>query len=263
MNKAIGTSTIKTLQRDQYGALNLRQVLPPELQTQVAAFTAAAVKAGLLPEPFINGNAKEYECLNLDTYDVLIFRGKVKSLVVQVRTFWKNVRKGYSRSGKDYFLITRIGRKITMQTAEKATCAKRAKNTTALGQLVQHYLGKQTIACKKPATPITTAYKVLAKTADGRLIGAYDDSEYKLGKWRSVAAEHTHDDGFFDYLDDALSLNATKRNHAFPESLATGKTLVLCKVEIKGKEIEYGGGKWAAPRLRVIEELGEVATTIN
>lgn len=153
MNKSIVISTINALQRDQYGALNLRQVLSPELQTQVAAFTAAAVKAGLLPESFIAGNAKEYECLNLDTFDVLIFRGKVKALVVQVRTFWKNVKKGYSRSGKNYFLITRTGRKITAQVAEKATCAKRAKNTTALGQLVQHYLGKQTIACKSPPRP--------------------------------------------------------------------------------------------------------------
>jgi len=263
MNKAIDISTTDTLQRDQYGALNLRQVLPPELQAQVAAFTAAAVKAGLLPEPFITGNAKEYECLNLDTYDVLIFRGKVKSLVVQVRTFWKNVRKGYSRSGKDYFLITRTGRKITMQVAEKTTCAKRAKNTTALGQLVQYYLGKQTIACKKPTTPNTTAYKVLAKTTDGRLIGAYDDSEYKLGKWRSVAAKPALDGGFYDYLDEALSLNATKRGLAFAESLATGKTLVRCKVEIKGKEIEFGGGKWAASRLRVIEVVGEVAITLD
>jgi len=219
----------------------------------------AAVKAGDLPKPFIHDDAIQYECLNLDTYDVLIFRGKVKSIVVQVQTFWKNVRKGNTLSAKDYYLVTRSGRKFMAHVAEKATCAKRAKNTTALGQLVQHYLGKRTIACKKPATPITTAYKVLAKTTDGRLIGAYDDSEYKLGKWRSVAAKPAYDGGFYDYFDEALSLNATKRAHAFAESLATGKTLVLCRVEIKGKEIEYGGGKWAASQLRVIAEVAPVA----
>ena len=258
MNKAINNSTLNTLQRDQYGALNLRQVLPPELQAQVASFTATAVKAGLLPKPFITGNAKEYECLNLDTYDVLIFRGKVKSLVVQVRTFWKNVKKGYSRSGKDYFLITRTGRKITAQDAEKATCAKRAKNTTALGQLVQHYLGKQTIACKKPSTPTSAAFKVLANTSDGRLISAYDDTEYQLGKWRSEAARPDHGGGFYCYLDDVLAIEATKRGDTFAQSVAAGKTLVLCEVEIKGKQIGYGSGKWAASGLRVIEELGHV-----
>lgn len=259
MNKAINNSTLNTLQRDQYGALNLRQVLPPELQAQVAAFTAAAIKAGLLPEPFITDDALEYECLNLDIYDVLIFRGKVKSLVVQVRTFWKNVRKGYSRSGKDYVLITRTGRKITAQVSEKATCADRAKNTTALGQLVQ-CLAEQTTICNTPPIPL---YKVLAKTADGRLIGASDDSEYKLGEWRSVPAKLSYDGGYYDCLDEALSLNATKRAHAFAESLATGKTLVLCKVEVKGKEIKYDNGKWAASRLRVIGVVGEVAITLD
>lgn len=104
---------------------------------------------------------------------------------MQVRTFWKNVRKGYSRTGKNYVLITRTGRKITAQVADKATCAKRAKNTVAIGQLVQHYLCKQPIACKKPATPATTAYKVLAKSTDCRFISAYDGSKYKPGKWRS------------------------------------------------------------------------------
>lgn len=259
MNKAIDISALNTLQRDQYGALHLRRHLSPELQAQVAQFMANAIKAGLLPQPFISGNAKEYECLNLDTYDVLIFRGKVKSLVVQVRTFWKNVRKGYSRSGKDYFLITRTGRKIAAQVADKATCAKRAKNTTALGQLVNHYIGKATIACKKPATPATTAYKVLAKSTDGRLISAYDGSEYKPGKWRSEAAQPDHGGGFYYYLDDALAIGATKRGHTFAESVAVGKTLVLCEVEIRGREIEYGNGKWAASRLRVIEELREVS----
>ena len=125
--------------------------------------------------------------------------------------------------------------------------------------MVKHYLGKTTVACKKAHVPVSTAYKVLVKTTDGRLIGAYDDSEYKLGKWRSVAAKPAYDGGFYDYLDEALSLNATKRAHAFAESLATGKTLVLCKVEIKGKEIECGGEKWAASQLRVIAELAPVA----
>lgn len=259
MNSAIGISAINTLPRDQYGALDLRHALSSELQAQVAAFLNAAVKAGHLPQPFITGDAKEYECLNLDTYDVLIFRGKVKSLVVQVRTFWKNVRKGYSRSGKDYHLITRADRKITAQVVEKATCAKRAKNTTAVGQLVKHYLGTTTVPCKKPSVPVSAAYKVLAKTDDGRLASAFDGSEYKVGVWRSEAAKPDHGGGFYCYLDDTLAIDATTRGATFHESVAAGKTLVLCEVEIKGREIEYDGGKWAASRLRVIAELKAVS----
>ncbi len=177
---------------------------------------------------------------------------------MQARRFWKHLRKGYTRSGKDYFLVARSGRKFTAQEVEKSTCAKRAKNTTELGQLAKHYLGKSTVACKKPHVPVSTAFKVLAKTEDGRLVSAYDDSEYKVGVWRSEAARADHGGGFYYYLDDTLAINATQRGTTFSTSVAAGKELVLCEVEIKGREIEYGAGKWAASQLRVISEIAPV-----
>lgn len=258
MNSATSIPAANSLPRDEYGALDLHRVISAELRTQVSVFVSDAVKAGHLPAPFVAYGKKEFECMNLDVYDVLIFRGKVKALVVQARSFWKNLRKGYTRSGKDYYLVIRSGRKFTAQEVEKSTCAKRAKNTTALGQLVKHYLGKTTVACKKAHVPITTAYKVLAKTTDGRLVSAYDDSEYKVGIWRSEAAKADHGGGFYYYLDDALAIDATKRGDTFAASVAAGKELVLCEVEIKGREIEYGDGKWAASQLRVVSELGPV-----
>lgn len=254
MNSAIANSPDNSLHRDEYGALNLRQVLSPELQTQASAFLDSAVKAGLLPAPFAARGKKEFECLNLDVYDVLLFRGKVKALVVQARTFWRDLRKGYTRAGKDYYLVVRAGRKTSVMDIDKSTCAKRAKNTTALGQLAKHYLGESVVACKKAFTPVTMAFKVLAKTDDGRLVSAYDDSEYKIGIWRSQAAKPDHEGGFYFYHDVALAIEATKRGATFSASVAEGKKLVLCEVEIKGREIEYADGKWAASQLRVIEE---------
>jgi hypothetical protein len=252
-------SASEKLQRDQYGALNFHLMLSQELQIQVAEFLSIAVKNGYLPEPFINGNDKEYECLNLDVYDILTFRKKIKYLVVQVRTFWKNVRKNHSRSGKNYYLVTRTGKKITTHPIEKATCVKRAKNTTELGQLAKHYLGQANIACKKPDVSVSTAYKILAKTDDGRLVSAYDGSEYITGKWRSQTAKPNHDGGFYYYLDSILAIDATRLGNTFVHSVSTGKKLVLCQVAISGRKIEYSCGKWAASRLRVVKELMAVS----
>lgn len=258
MNSIVSFAAVIGLPRNEYGALNLRLVLTVEQQAQVVAFLDSAVKAGLLPAPFITSGKQEFECLNLDVYDVLIFRGKVKSLVVQARSFWKHLRTRYTRGEKDYYLVTRACRQLTVEDIEKATCAKRAKNTTSLGQLVKHYLGKSTVACKKAHVPVTTAYKVLAKTGDGKLVSAFDNSEYKVGVWRSEAAKPDHGGGFYYYLDDALAIDATKRGTTFAASVAAGKELMLCEVEIKGREIEYGDGKWAASQLRVISELESV-----
>ena len=263
MSQKITTSAIVELPRNEYGALEMYEVLSAEQQREAMALIDAAVKAGHLPAPFFTRRKKEFECLNLDIYDVLIFRGRVKSLVVQARSFWKDLQKGYTRAGKDYFLVTRAGRKTTVGDIEKATCAKRAKNTTALGQLVKHYLGKATVTCKKPNTPVSTAYKVLAKTDDGRLVSAFDDSEYEPGKWRTEAARPNHGGGFYYYLDQQLAVDATKRGNTFTASVAAGKKLVLCEVEVQGKQIQYSGGKLAATRLRVIRELAPVELDKN
>jgi len=161
MNSAIAHAPSNILSRDEYGTLHLHQVLSPELQAQASAFLGSAVKAGLLPAPFATRGKKEFECLNLDVYDVLLFRGKVKALVVQARTFWRDLRKGYTRSGKDYYLLVRAGRKTSVLEIDKATCAKRAKNTTALGQLAKHYLGELVVACKKAHTPVTATVPAL------------------------------------------------------------------------------------------------------
>ena len=261
MKTANSTSAPPT--RDQYGALSPANVLTPEQLQQLNALRDAAVRAGKLPAPFISGDKKEFECLNLDIYDVLLFRGKVKGLVVQARSFWKHIRKGHTRSGKEYFLVLKSARGIDVTTVDSATCVKRAKNTVALGELVSHYQGKVVVTCRPPSIETWTGFKVLAKDSDGRLVSAYDGSLYCPDKWRSQAAREDHGGGFYYYLDQQLAIDATGRGETFAASISDGKRLVLCKVEVSGRDIEYDFGKRAASRLRVVQELREVTVRVH
>lgn len=224
---------------------------PAHEQTTTRLFQIPNPRCGL-PEPFITGNSKEMECLNLDTYDVQVFRNRVKALVVQARSFWKNKRKGYTRSQKRCFLVTKSGRKVEVTELDNSICAKRAKNTNILGELVGHYTGRNVVTCKAPLVATALAYKVLAKTADGRLVSAYDNSEYELGVWRSETARPDHNGGFYFYRNDALAIDGTERGLTFARSVAAGKELVLCTAEVARRMIAYTGGKCAASRLRVL-----------
>ena len=252
--------TTAALPRDEYGALYASQVLSQEQQLQLKELLGKAVATGIIPEAFITSTNKEIKCMNLDIFDVLVFRGKVKGLVVQARSFWKNIRKGYTRIQKTYFLVMRSGKKLDIKELENSTCVKRAKNTAALGQLVNHYLGKTTLACKAGATVAAwTGYKVLARDGNGSLVSAFDGSTYVPDIWREETAMGDHGGGFYYYREKELAVITTRSGATFAKSVSEGKSLVLCKVECSGKQVGYSGGKWAASRLRVIEELEAVA----
>lgn len=258
--KLIQTTTNSVaLPRDEYGSLFVSQVLTAEQHLQLKDLLNRAVASGIVPEPFITSNKKEIDCLNLDIYDILVFRGKVKGLVVQARSFWKNIRKGYTRIQKSYFLVMSSGKKIDIKELENSTCVKRAKNTAFLGQLINHYLGKTTVACKSGAKVAAwTGYKVLALDEKGSLVSAFDGSAYFPGIWREETAKAGHRGGFYYYAEKELAVATTRCGATFAKSVSEGKSLVLCKVECSGKQVGYTGGKWAASRLRVIEVLETV-----
>lgn len=90
-------------------------------------------------------------------------------------------------------------------------------------------------------------------------LSAYHDSEYEISIWRSEAAKPDHGGGLYYYLDDKLAIEATTGGTTSSASVVAGTTLMTYEVEIKGREIEYGGGKWAASQLRVIEALEPVS----
>lgn len=212
MNASTATPS---LSRDTYGALNTHAALTPEQQGELKHLLARAVEAGLLPRPCVTTDKRETNALNLDPYDVLLSRKHVKAVIVQVRVFWRHKRKGYTRLQKSYCLVSRTDRKGTAAEVDSATCAKRAKNTESLGQLVGHYLGVKLVKCKTSAPAPRVAYKVLAKEADGRLVSAYDGSEYVQGLWRRDLARPNHGGGLYLYFDEAQAICATERGRTF------------------------------------------------
>jgi hypothetical protein len=162
---------------------------------------------------------------------------------------------------KSYYLVAAVRNKVTVQQLENATCAKRAKNTTKLGQLSAHYCGEITVRCPSPLRTISTAFKVLAKADDDSLFSAFDGSEYHLGNWRAETARPNHGGGFYCYLDQELAIRATELGTTFHQNISEGKQLVLCEVEISGKRVAYDSGKLAVSRLRVVREIQVITLT--
>lgn len=251
--------TASQLERNIYGALNLPIHLSVEHQQQVKSLLQQAIAGPTGPSAsYIESSGKEFECINHDIYDVLMFRGKVKAIVVQERWFWKHTRKGYTRQSKEYFLVIRDQGRLRVEEVDGRTCVKRAKNATTLGDLVKHYLGKTVLKCKPATVHIRKAYKVLAREMDGSLASVYDGSLYKVGVWRSERAEEDHGGGFYCYLDSETALRQARAGQTFAEEVAAGKALVLCEVEISGRKVWYHSGKLAASRLRVVSVISSV-----
>lgn len=256
---ATSKSPLPLLQRDEYGALQMSQHLQAaQIEEVRGLLKKAESQEDGLPAEYVKRGKSDFECLNHDVYDVVIVRGKVRGLIVQTRWFWKHLRKTRTRITKSYYLVTAVRNKVTVKKLENATCAKRAKNTSKLGQLSAHYLGKITVRCTSPLSTISTAFKVLAKTGDDCLCSAFDGSEYNIGAWRAETARPNHGGGYYCYLDQELAKKATELGSTFHKSVSDGKRLVLCEVEISGKRVVYNGGKLAVSRLRVMREVREI-----
>lgn len=249
--------TTPPMERDAYGALMPARVLSADGRTQLQALLAQAVSQGQLARPYIHSSKSEMECLNHDIYDVQVARGKVRAVVVQVRTFWRHLRKSRTRLSKAYVLITRTRRKLQVQQLDAATCVKRAKNTRRLGELVAHYTGGPEVRCKSPLHTRFDGYKVVARDCDGTLRSVFDGSLYELNKWRQDAARPDHEGGLYYYRSLDAALDGIRSQQTFLPRYADGKTLTLCEVETAGQQVPYPNGKFAASRLRVTSVLVE------
>ncbi len=243
------------LERNEYGAISPHVALDEACRAQLRDILALAVKSGQLNATYIRQDRREMECLNHDVYDVLLERGRIRALVIQERTFWKHLRKTRSRVTKRYVMLTRERRSLRAEELDTATCAKRAKNTSALGELVRHYTGAKQLRCVTPRVTVEDAYKVLARDAGGTLRSVFDGAEYRIGVWRSEAVAPDHGGGYYFYRSEEDAVAGSETNTTFAAGLTEGLELVLCEVEVTGRTVEYGHGKHAASRLRVLGEL--------
>lgn len=249
--------TAPAMERDAYGALTPARVLSAGGQQQLRALLDQAVSQAHLPRPFIESSKKEMQCLNHDIYDVQVARGKVRAVIVQVRTFWRHLRKTRTRLSKEYVLITLTRRKLQVQQLDATTCVKRARNTRRLGELVAHYSGGPEVRCKSPLHARFHGYKVVARDGDGTLRSVFDGSLYELNRWRQDAARPEHEGGLYYYRNLDATLDGVRRQQTFLPRYADGKTLTLCEVETAGRQVSYPNGKFAASRLRVTSVLVE------
>lgn len=253
------TTNSRTVTRNEYGGLQIQTCLSADENTAVRSLLSRAVNADLIPATYIERSKREFESLNHHIYDVLVAEESVIAVVVLALSYWKDLRKERTRIQKTYSLIQCAcddGVKVT--ALDGRTCARRAKNATALGQLARHYLGLERVKCATPYVETREGYKVVAKAPDGTLVSAFDGSVYKLGVWRSEAAQDDHGGGFYYYESEGLARETTPQGLTFAKCVSQGKTLVLCAVEVAGRVVEYDSGKRAASRLRILDEIGTV-----
>ena len=254
------TTTARTIRRNSYGALDTATALQPDERAAVRVLLERAVEDDLLPEPYVNRSKREFESLNHHVFDALPTEGPaLDTVVVLVLWYWKDLRKERTRMEKTYYLVRQSpSGAVSVTELDGRTCAKRAKNANELGQLTRHYLGLEHVKCATPNVQSSLGYKVVAKTPDGALVSAFDGSLYKPGTWRSEAAQDDHGGGFYYYRTEADAREMTRRGVTFARCVSEGKTLMLCVVEVSGAMVEYDNGKFAASRLRILDEIGRV-----
>lgn len=210
------------------------------------------------------GSGKEgsVDSLNYDVYDILQVEGSAVALVVQQRYFYRKKASYYPEISKAYYLIRVLdaGRTDVRELDNPAVVNRRAKAARTLGDLIRHYTGEKRLKAgvQRSGWESETAYKVVARRADGTLESVFDASEWVIGKWRSEAAQEDHGGGFYAYADADTAVRNTVANKTFARAWTEGKELVLVECDVAGRSIHYDSGKVAWSRMRVTRVVSSV-----
>lgn len=248
-------TTQSLISRNNFGALTQ---MPAELSAIAKTLLNKAIVGKKLTAPY---NAMEWDkrrgylgwCLNYDFYDI-----NESTVLVQQR---ETERTKYGSSPrKEYYLIRRCGRGVTVTEAPKARVVKLAKMATELGQVIATLTGKakKPLTQTAPFTEKTVAYKIVEQR-DGKLFSVYDeDFVWHVGKARIEASSDDHTGGFYVFPTIEAAKDALAKNVVFNTSWQAGKKLVLVECETAGREHRHDNGKvcvtFCRPT-RVLEEL--------
>ena len=184
-----------------------------------------------------DGSARHHEI-----YDIRINRaGRVGAVLLCVRCT-KGSRWGVATVSKNYYIISRKGRKYSIETAKKAIAAKAAKSTYCLGDAIDilQSAGKLSI----PVKPRVVYKKV--SVVDGRYLSIYDGTtEYKLGVEMQQAAKPGHEGGIYCYPEYGQAL-WWEIPDAWP---GAKRPTAILRCQAAGRTIAYGNGKRAVSKL--------------
>jgi hypothetical protein len=124
------------LARNNYGALT---VLPEAARATASTLLTTAINCKKLQAEYINGKNTRHgwlgTALNYDFYDV-----KDAAVLVQQR-ITERTKYGVSPR-KEYFIIRRRGKGVTVSEASKARVAKLAKVSRTLGDIIDTLEGR-------------------------------------------------------------------------------------------------------------------------
>lgn len=132
--------------RNEYGALTS---MTSAFQETATSLLKLAIAANKLEAPYHDMTRHKRHgfigsCLNYDVYDV------TKSCVLIQQRQTKRTKYG-STPTKNYFLIRRCGRGVTVLPAPKATVMKLAKLSSKLGEVIE-LISKQAKAKRRAAS---------------------------------------------------------------------------------------------------------------
>lgn len=176
--------------------------------------------------------------------------------------YTEGTRYGVKTTSKTYYLLTRTAGKITCTIApDQARIAKLGKSGLPYGGIIAAITGKKPATIKTKIIPAEIGYKALVKTAEGKLVSAWDDSEWQLGRERAEKLddnEYEHPKtGLYYYKTLPELINAATNNEIFGEA-RSHKNLIVVEVQVRGRRTQVTRTKRAATYIKPLREIAAI-----